>query len=927
AVLDVAVGDPGRVWAASDQGLARFVGDGWRMVEQTEGRRVSAVYARGDSAYFATEAGVFLARADGTVRALPDLAHGSVTALSVGPDGALWVLGPGRLERRPPGSPAAPVRAQGLPLDEPYALHVDYEGTAWLGTAQGAAKVLMPRFQVFDTSSGLPHAFVRALVQDASGRLWVGTRAGLAVRDRDGRFAPVALAGVTKPRIYALAPAPHGVLLIGTSSGLVERGPRGETRVFGAGDGLPNPFVLSLLARKDGTVWVGTRTGLAIWDDGRVRAAPEALQRAGRRGAVRMVEDARGRVWIGLARGGLAIVDGDSVALFGKAQGVTDQAVWDLAVDGDAVWVGTNGDGAVRVTDRGTESFGREHGLLNEFVWQVLVDRHGHTWFYTNQGLYLRAGDRWTSFGPESGLTELEGSATAALEDAEGRLWFGTAAGLFAFDPATDDGARPSVPFHVASITVDGAEVDPGRVWLGPDPGEVLIRLAALTYRDERGLRFRYRVANRGGIWSPPSPARTFRLLNLAPGRHDLEFRVEDWSGRVVAPVVRTTLEVRPTLAESPAARSLAAAMILSLVLLTVRMRTRALRARAAAFEREVRERTRELSDKNAELDAQRAELEATVRELRDTRAELLELGHRAGMADTATAVLHNVGNLLNSVQTSVGRIDALLAESNVARLCRANELLRPNLERLGAFFSEPAGAKLACYYLGVEDALLAERDRLRAEAQRALAKTGAIAEVIADQQRVARHPSVPEDCDARAIVEEAVDMVDAELDRHGVVVEVCAPGPLPPVRVVRIQVLHVFINLLKNAAEALTECGREDGRVRIVLEQAADRVRVLVTDNGCGIDPSLHARVFEQCFTTKEGGNGFGLHSCANYLRPMGGEIRLAWSAPGEGTTFEVTLPLSEEGEDPQREPPGALRPGMDDAARRRGAGAGLGP
>ena len=109
----------------------------------------------------------------------------------------------------------------------------------------------------------------------------------------------------------------------------------------------------------------------------------------------------------------------------------------------------------------------------------------------------------------------------------------------------------------------------------------------------------------------------------------------------------------------------------------------------------------------------------------------------------------------------------------------------------------------------------------------------------------------------------------------------------------------QVFQNLVVNAAEAMPERDGRPGRLAIDAEIIADGAHELLVcrfaDDGAGIDPQVLPRLFQRRFSTKSNdtNSGIGLHWCANALRLLGGEIRVASDGLGSGACFHVVVPL----------------------------------
>jgi len=170
------------------------------------------------------------------------------------------------------------------------------------------------------------------------------------------------------------------------------------------------------------------------------------------------------------------------------------------------------------------------------------------------------------------------------------------------------------------------------------------------------------------------------------------------------------------------------------------------------------------------------------------------------------------------------------------------------------------------------------------------------IKEIVAMQQNYARMGGVVENVDPREIVEDAIAMNLAGLERHGIDLKrhYLQTGM---VRVDKNKVLQILVNLIQNAKQALDfqDGSEEDRTVRVEVEMAGpDRVSIAVKDNGIGISGENLTKVFSHGFTTRRQGHGFGLHSGALAAREMGGALRVESEGSGLGATFTLLLPAS---------------------------------
>ena len=275
---------------------------------------------------------------------------------------------------------------------------------------------------------------------------------------------------------------------------------------------------------------------------------------------------------------------------------------------------------------------------------------------------------------------------------------------------------------------------------------------------------------------------------------------------------------------------------------------------------------------------------------------QLMDTSRQAGMAEVATGVLHNVGNVLNSVSVSATVVTDRLRRSKVVNLCRATTLLREQNGQLAEFLTSDPKGKLLPEYLGtVADQLAGEQTKLITLMTSVSEHIEHIKEIVAMQQSYAKVSGVYENLSAAVLVEDALRMNAAAFDRHHIDLVREFGSNLPAVCVDRHKVLQILINLLRNAKYALAARSEDDKRIVIRLGQASpERVKITIGDNGIGIDPTHLTSIFNHGFTTKKDGHGFGLHSGANAAKEMGGTLAAHSDGLGKGAEFTLELPVA---------------------------------
>jgi signal transduction histidine kinase len=282
--------------------------------------------------------------------------------------------------------------------------------------------------------------------------------------------------------------------------------------------------------------------------------------------------------------------------------------------------------------------------------------------------------------------------------------------------------------------------------------------------------------------------------------------------------------------------------------------------------------------------------------ELDKLNRQLMDTSRQAGMAEVATGVLHNVGNVLNSVSVAATVVSERLRRSKLANLCRAATVLREQNGRLAEFLTtDPKGKLIPEYIATVANQLAGEQDKMIAKMDSVGEHIEHIKEIVAMQQSYARVSGVYEDLPAAGLVEDALRMNMAAFDRHGIELVREFAENIPQVRVDRHKVLQILINLLRNAKYAMDAHSGHAKRLIVRVGMASpDRVKITVADSGIGIVPEHLTRIFNHGFTTKKDGHGFGLHSGANAAKEMGGTLTANSDGPGQGAEFTLELPMT---------------------------------
>jgi signal transduction histidine kinase len=262
-------------------------------------------------------------------------------------------------------------------------------------------------------------------------------------------------------------------------------------------------------------------------------------------------------------------------------------------------------------------------------------------------------------------------------------------------------------------------------------------------------------------------------------------------------------------------------------------------------------------------------------------------------MAEVATNVLHNVGNVLNSVNVSSTLVLDNLKKSKVPYLGKAVALLDEHAADLGEFITtDPKGRQLPSYLNKLAGQLASEQTSAINELILLRQNIEHIKDIVAMQQSYAKISGVTEIIQITDMVEDALRMNAGALIRHEVEL-IREYADVPSITIEKHKVLQILVNLIRNAKYACDESGRTDKKLKMQITKLDSGIQIAVIDNGVGIPQENLTRIFSHGFTTRKLGHGFGLHSGALAAKELGGTLTAHSAGAGQGATFILKLPL----------------------------------
>jgi two-component system, sensor histidine kinase ChiS len=282
-----------------------------------------------------------------------------------------------------------------------------------------------------------------------------------------------------------------------------------------------------------------------------------------------------------------------------------------------------------------------------------------------------------------------------------------------------------------------------------------------------------------------------------------------------------------------------------------------------------------------------------TERELEAAR-QLLETSRQAGMAEVATNILHNVGNVLNSVNVSSGLILEKILNSKVTAFTKVLALVEAHRTDLPGFFEHhPKGRQLLGYLSKLNVYLAQEQEAILKEVHTLQSNILHIKKIVAMQQDYGRASEVLEKLNIEDLLEDAVRLNSGALERQRIKV-VREYSKMQPALVDKHKVLQILVNLIRNAEQALNVSAGNNKQITLRITNENNQIKITIGDNGIGIPAENLVRIFNQGFTTRKDGHGFGLHSGALTAKELGGTLTVFSEGTGLGSKFVLDLPTA---------------------------------
>lgn len=274
---------------------------------------------------------------------------------------------------------------------------------------------------------------------------------------------------------------------------------------------------------------------------------------------------------------------------------------------------------------------------------------------------------------------------------------------------------------------------------------------------------------------------------------------------------------------------------------------------------------------------------------------ELVDASRIAGMAEVATGVLHNVGNILNSVNVSASLIRNQYANSALVNLNKVSNLISEYEDDFATFVkNDNRGQQVPGYIIKVADALTDEQNEIDNEFEDLLKNVQHIKEIVNVQQSMAKSVGLQQKLEPANLVRDAITANKGMLTNHQIEISRVIEPNLPIMVSDKHKILQILVNLIKNAKDSIVEQRTLQPQITVRVSSSDSDIMFDVEDNGTGISSEQLDKIFRHGFTTKKSGHGFGLHSSANTATELGGVLTASSDGPGMGARFRLRIPIN---------------------------------
>jgi ligand-binding sensor domain-containing protein/signal transduction histidine kinase len=761
--------------------------------------------------------------------------------------------------------------ANGLINNRIYSILIDRENTEWFTTDKGISKLISKKFVNYLDGKIILTVY---MFNDA---LWIGTMMEGLFKLKNNDFISYKIKdGLASNQVWALTSF-NNKLWIGTYEGLNSFD--GEKfNKYTVKDGLPSNIITDLLAIGD-DLWIATAGGAAKFNNGVFTSftTKEGLLT----NHVWSICQDKKRIWFATYEGACCY-DGNKFINYTTEHGLSTNNVRTIFKDSKGVlWFGTELGLNKFCPDKSGQAgknftaYTKKDGLSNNYV-SSIIEFNGNLWLGTDKGLNIfKDGKVIKIYTVKSGLASDESSTQNSLYvDKEHNIWFGSTRGLTKYIPQNDILNTVLPPVYIEKFFInDSLITDKTDIEFNYNRNNAKFSYIGLSFKDEDDVRYKYKLEGYDKNWSRVTQKTEVRYTNLNDGNYIFKVLAQNGDGYWSETPAEIPFKILPPFWETWWCIIIEIIIISLLIYGSFILKTSQIRRRAKVLEQKVDERTAEL---------------------KETQKTLIDSAHRSGMSEISSGILHNVGNVLNVVKVSSQILKEKIEKSKVNNLEKVLGLLKQHKTDLSSYIaSDSKGKMLPTYLLEVGESLKKEQNTYLNELSNLHNGINRIEEIIAVQQNYAGVSGLVESLSLSKMMDDVLKMDQNIFDNHKIKV-IKHYNKVPNISVEKGKLIHIFINLIKNAWESLVIKDSEDKTITINISEDKNKTYQIVEiiDNGIGIAKENLSKIFSYGFTTKKNGKGFGLHTSALAISELNGRITAGSDGENKGAKFTVIVP-----------------------------------
>ncbi len=285
--------------------------------------------------------------------------------------------------------------------------------------------------------------------------------------------------------------------------------------------------------------------------------------------------------------------------------------------------------------------------------------------------------------------------------------------------------------------------------------------------------------------------------------------------------------------------------------------------------------------------------VQARTRELQQAQERLADMARHAGMAEVAANMLHNVGNVLTGLQSSVDALKQQLGGMSFARMEKLAQLMEDDERALGPARASKNSAQKIRFLRLLAEHFDEQRTSMAGVVNTMTDEVQHISRVLVQQQEYVSRARFCKTVDVVAELEDVLAQYRTELETDGVTLK-RHYSHHPEIVIEQQKLQQILSNLISNAQQALIASTEPRELSCHVSQPSATHVHIEIVDNGVGIAADDMERIFQSGFSTRQGGHGLGLHYAINAAREMGGDLQAESRGMGCGARFRLILPAT---------------------------------